>query len=186
MFEKRDYRMYKGINRKDIYPKVCDFWSQHGFYVAQLSPFQIRGESYHQRIGLRREFFLRLDEHEDKTYIDLQFNAKITDEGMVGGVAAAVIAWPVALVGGAISYSEYENEANALMYNFWRFVDETTKQTGTVPPGWTPPPSPFDFLSDHRQTPAPPPQYDTQPCKKCGALLPNNWMACPYCGTEKK
>jgi hypothetical protein len=229
MFDKRDYRRYKNVKRDDIYPKVCDFWARQGFYVAQLSPFQIRGESYHQKIGLRREFYLRLDEQDGNTYIDLQFQAKISDEGAVGGVAAAVIFWPVAVVGGALSYSEYEKEANSLMYNFWIFVDQLTNQRGELPPGWRPP-EPSLFSSPAPQPGPPPPnrQYyqqhpldqkqeppkdnkvkedknptdtdiksstppeelspskETAPCKNCGALLPNNWKACPYCGTLKE
>ncbi len=168
MFEKRDYRMYQGVNREQIYPQICDFWARYGFYVAQLSPFQIQGQSYHQKIGLRREFYLRLDEHQDGTYIDLMFSAKISDEGMIGGIAAAVIFFPIALVGGALSYTEYENEAKNLMGNFWGFVDQITNQRGTY-------------------TNAPPIQpqpqaQDTMPCPGCGAILLNNWKACPYCG----
>jgi hypothetical protein len=218
--------MYKNVKRDDIYPKVCDFWARQGFHVAQLSPFQIRGESYHQKIGLRREFYLRLDESDGNTYIDLQFQARISDEGAVGGVAATVIFWPVAVVGGALSYSEYEKEANNLMYNFWIYVDQLTNQRGELPPGWRPPepsffssptppppppqptqqynqPHPLDQKRDQpdvdkveksktsteSKTSTPPkelsPSQETAPCGSCGALLPNNWKACPYCGTLK-
>ena len=180
MFDKREHRMYESVKRKDIYPKICDFWSRQGFYVAQISPFQIQGQSFYQKIGLHREFFLRLDEEGKNTYIDLQFRAKISNEGMVGGVAAAVIAWPIALVGGALSYDKYETDAKNLMFSFWHFIDKETKQTGTVPPGWSPQPPP----------PPPPPSQpqpqDTEYCVNCGALLPKNWKACPYCGKAKK
>ncbi len=192
MFDKRDCRMYKKIKRDEIYPKICDFWSRQGFYVAQLSPFEIQGQSFYQKIGLHREFYMRLDEQKGNTYIDLQFRAKISDEGMVGGVAAAVIAWPIALVGGALSYDKYETEATNLMYSFWQFIDEETKQTGSIPPGWTPPPS--GGLFSTAPPPPPPPQstppgsapQDTKPCDGCGALLPKNWKACPYCGKGKE
>ena len=75
MFEKREYRMYKGVKREHIYQQVCDFWARSGFYVSQISPFQIQGQSYYQKIGLKREFSLRMDEQEDTTYIDLTLNA---------------------------------------------------------------------------------------------------------------
>lgn len=179
MFEKRDYRMYKGVKREKVYPQICDFWSRQGFYVGQVSPFQISGESFHQNIGLRREFYLRLDEHEGDTYIDLQFRAKISDEGVVGGVAAAVIFWPVAVVGGALSYSEYEKDANNLMYSFWGYVDQITDQRGEAPTGVAPttPPAPPPGQR--------PPSQDTEYCTECGALLPKEWKACPYCGKVK-
>ncbi|UCE35998.1 MAG: hypothetical protein JSW00_10585 [Thermoplasmata archaeon] len=169
MFEKRDYRVYQGVDREQIYQQVCDFWTRQGFYVAQISPFHIQGHSYHQKIGLRREFFLRMNEHDGNTYIDLQLQARISDEGLIGGAAAAIIFWPVAVVGGALSYSEYENDANNLMINFWGFVDQITNIRGT--------------MSQAPQVPSPQPQpQDTIPCQGCGAILLKNWKACPYCG----
>lgn len=168
MFDKRDYRLYEGVKRDQIYQQICDFWARQGFYVAQISPFHIHGQSYHQKIGLRREFFLRMDEHHGNTYVDLQFQAKITDEGLIGGAAAAVIFFPVALVGGALSYTEYESDANNLMGSFWGYLDQITNKRGAF-----------------AQAPAPYPQpapQDTIPCQGCGAILLKNWKACPYCG----
>ena len=171
MFDKREYRMYQGIKREDIYPQVCDFWARQGFYVAQLGPYHIHGQSYYSKIGLKREFYLRMDENQGNTYIDIQFQAKITDTGLVGGAAAAILLWPVAVVGGALSYTEYENDAKNLMWNFWGHVDPLAKQAG-VP---SPPPPPV-------QPPPPAAQQPSVPCQGCGALLPPQWKACPYCG----
>ncbi|NIT56992.1 MAG: hypothetical protein GWN00_12380, partial [Aliifodinibius sp.] len=49
---------------------------------------------------------------------------------MIGGVAAAVLLWPAAVVGGALSYSEYESDAKALMGSFWGYVDSISRTTG--------------------------------------------------------
>ena len=130
MFSKRNYRLYRGVKRESVYPQVCDFWARNGFYVAQVSPYHIRGESYHSKIGLKREFELRLDEQGGDTYADLHFAAKITDTGLIGGAVAAVIFWPVALVGGAISYSDYEGDANNLMGSFWAYLDQVASIPG--------------------------------------------------------
>ncbi len=171
MFDIRDYRMYKGVVRTNIYPQICDFWARQGFYVAQLSPFQIQGQSYQQKIGLKREFFLRMDEHEGGTYIDLNFRAQITDEGLIGGVAAAIIFWPAAIVGGAVSYSEYEKDARNLIGSFWGFVDNMTHISGMIPQPPKPAPPPTET-----------PRSDTSECEYCGAIIITNWKACPYCG----
>jgi hypothetical protein len=168
MFEKRDYRMYQNVKRGDIYTQVCDFWTGQGFYVAQISPFHITGESYHSKVGLKREFSLRIDEQEGGIYLDLEFKAKITDEGLIGGAAATIIFWPVALVGGAYSYTEYENDAQRLMGSFWSYVDGITNSRGAF--AQAPPP------------PAQPPPQETMPCLGCGAILFRHWKACPYCG----
>jgi hypothetical protein len=204
MFEKRDYRVYKGVKTDKIYPQICDFWTRQGFYVAQLSPFQIQGESYQSNIGLRREFYLHLNEQKDSTYIDITFRARVTDTGAVGGAAAAVIFWPAAVVGGALSCA--------------------------VPP--TPPPPPAHYPPPPYAPPPPPPPPPSQPppqqqvpkggskpkdpekkttkettkeslvkppekleeyhpsseksttCSECDALLAKDWKACPYCGKQ--
>jgi hypothetical protein len=170
------------VKRQDLYPQICDYWARQGFYVGQISPFQIRGESYHSNIGLRREFYLRLDEHEGSTYIDLTFRARITDEGAIGGTAAAVLFWPVAVIGGAVSYSEYEKDATNLMYSFWGYVDQTARRKGNEPSDQAHPPPP---PPPPHEKPASPQKVNNIPCNECGALLPKNWKACPYCGTSK-
>jgi hypothetical protein len=237
MFDKREYRMYQGVKRDLIYSQIFNYWTRHGFHVTQISPFHIQGESYQSNIGLRREFYLRLDEYGDSTYIDLTFRARVTDTGAVGGVAAAVIFWPAAVVGGALSYSEFEKDANSLIYHFWGYVDKISNQRGSVPsyPAHFAPPPPPPPQYQH-----PPPQYlqpqeipqptqlpskqtsairpkkkklkskkskpkhpqgdikeppgnlkpisvknNTIPCVDCGASLPLNWKACPYCGKPK-
>jgi hypothetical protein len=173
MFEKREQKVYRGVRRESVYQPVCDFWARQGFYVAQVSPFHIQGTSYYQKIGLRREFWLRLDEQNGDTYMDLMFSARISDEGLIGGAAAAVIFFPVAVVGGAISYGEYEEEARRLMGSFWSFADQQCRITGQ---------------SAAPSQPVPPPQPPTitmAPCGGCGALIPENWKACPYCGNPR-
>lgn len=160
--------MYEGVKKEQIYQQICDFWARQGFYVAQMSPFHIQGQSYHQKIGLRREFFLNMDDRQGATYIDLSFQAKITDEGLIGGAAATIIFWPVALVGGAVSYKEFEDDARNLMGSFWTYVDQITNKRGTFAQAPAPPP--------------PPQPQDTVPCQGCGALLIRSWKACPYCG----
>ena len=170
MLDRREYRTYNGVKKDDIFQRVCEFWSQNGFYVAQISPWHIQGKSYYSKIGLKREFNIYFTEDEGITSIDLNFNASISDEGLVGGVAAAVIFWPVAVVGGAISYSEYENDANQLLTSFWNHVNTIAQTQGqATEPGKKP-------------MPPPPEDIETKFCGGCGALLPENWKACPYCG----
>jgi hypothetical protein len=161
--------MYKNVDRSKIYPLVCDFWARHGFYVGQVSPFNIQGESYHQEIGLRREFDLRIDEDEGDIYITLNFRAVITDEGMSGSQAATIIYWPSEIEGGAISNTEIEKEARNLIGYFWMYIDGVTNKRGTL----SPPPAPPEENK--------PPPESTQ-CEYCGAFIITNWVVCPYCG----
>ena len=43
MFEKREYRMYKGVGKDKLYPEITEFWSSQGFYVSQISPYYLYG-----------------------------------------------------------------------------------------------------------------------------------------------
>jgi len=169
MFDIRDHRMYKNVDRSKIYPMICDFWARQGFYVGQVSPFYIQGQSYHQKIGLRREFDIRIDEHEGDVYINLTFRATITDEGLAGGAAATIIFWPAAIVGGAVSYTEYEKDARNLIGTFWMFVDDITHKKGTL----RRPPEPEEEEK---------PQPESTQCEYCGAFIITTWVVCPYCG----
>jgi hypothetical protein len=175
MFDRRDYRIYQGVNKDGLYPQICDWWARQGFYVAQIYPFHIQGSSYYSKIGLRREFNLRMDDRDGSTHFDLNLRASITDEGLVGGVAAAVLLWPVAVVGGALSYNEYEKDARNLMVAFWTFLDQISGTRGSMAPNIPQPPQP----GSQNQTPH-------VSCKGCGALLPMEWKACPYCGSKMK
>jgi hypothetical protein len=129
MFEKRDYQMFNGTNKEQFYQTACHYWASQGFYVTRQSPYRIQGESFDSRIGLKRKFSLNLHEQEGNTYLDLQFQAKITDIGMFGGLAAAVICLPIALIGGAYSYSEYESDSNDFTNRFWEYMNQIATTT---------------------------------------------------------
>lgn len=153
MFEKREVRHLAGGRRDEVWTKAWDWWSRQGFNLTQTGPYRFHGSSYYARIGLRREFDLILDEATGGTSADLSFEARITDAGVIGGAVAAVIFFPVALVGGAISYVEYESDARNIMAAFWQYISGAAGSAG-IPP----------------------------PCKGCGAALLPDWKVCPYCG----
>ena len=176
MFEKRDYRAIPGAKVADVWAKAWDYWQRAGFALYHVAPNQFTGASYYSNLGLRREILVRFQEANDATYVDLGFRAQITNQGADGGVVAAVVFWPVAAVGGAISWSQYEAEANNLMWGFWQLLWQATEKpsqilaVGSLPYGApyavTPPPGPAS----------------SKACSKCGAGLQADWRACPYCG----
>lgn len=162
MFEKREVRSLPGVRREEIWVKAWDWWSRQGFRVEQTGPYRARGSSFYGRIGLRREFALAIDEAGPNTNVDLSFNASLTDEGLVGGAVAAVLFFPVAVVGGAISYTEYETDAQNLMAAFWQYLFASA---GRGPSSGVPVPPP--------------------PCTGCGSALLPDWRVCPYCGRPR-
>ena len=175
MLEKRDYRAIPGVKAADVWATTWDWWQRAGFALYHVGPNHFTGSSYYSKIGLRREIELRLMEANDSLYVDLAFRARITNEGAVGGAVAAVVFFPVAAVGGAISWSEYENEANNLMWTYWHFLWQTTGKPNQVLYATAPP-----FGTAYPATP-PPPANIAKVCAKCGAGLAADWKACPYC-----
>src|SRR5256712_13786160 len=94
--------------------------------------------------------------------VDLTFSAQITDEGLIAGAVTAVFLLPVAVLGGAVSYAEYETDAQNLIVAFWQVL--------SVPSG----------AATDRPTSAMPAK-----CKGCGAALLPDWKVCPYCGRAR-
>ena len=162
MFEKREVRLFPGLRRDDVWAKAWDWWGRQGFHLTKTGPYRFHGSSYYSRIGLRREFDLIVDDVPNGCNVDLTFSAQITDEGLIAGAVTAVLVLPVAVLGGAVSYSEYETDARNLILVFWQFLS-----MGSGP-------------SAVKSTPAMPP-----PCKGCGSALLPDWKVCPHCGRAR-
>lgn len=163
MFEKREVRIVAGARREQLWAKVWDWWGRQGFHLSQMGPYHLHGTSFYSNIGLRREVDLALEDVSGGTSADLRVNASITDEGVILGGISAVLYFPVAVVGGAVSYSEYETDARNLMIAFWQSVYAPSGAPG----------------SSQAAIPTMPP-----PCPGCGAALLPDWKVCPYCGRK--
>jgi len=176
VLDRRDYRAIPGVKAADVWAKVWDWWQRAGFALYHVGPNHFTGSSYYSRIGLSREIEVRLQEANDALYVDVAFRARITDAGAVGGAAAAVLFWPAAVVGGALSWSEYENEARALLTHFWYFLWHATGTPSQMLFVTTPP-----FGTPYPVTPPTGPPV-ARPCTRCGGQLAPEWRVCPYCG----
>jgi hypothetical protein len=164
VFEKREVRTLPNLRRDDLWNRLWDWWSQRGFQLSKTGSYRFHGSSFHSNIGLRREFDLALSEDSAGTTVDLNVNAKITDEGMVLGAVSAVVFWPAAVVGGALSYTEYESDAANLMRAFWQYLDShSTPGTATA-----------------RRVPV-----AAKPCEGCGSAMLPEWKVCPHCGRPR-
>ena len=164
MFEKREMHFIPASKPADLWPKLWDWWSRQGFQLAQTATHSLHGTSFYSRIGLKREVWFVLTDAPNGSNADLSLNAQITDEGLVLGAVSAVLFLPVAVVGGAISYSEYATDARNLMLAFWQYVYSLGAPPGTPPPRI--------------------PEVPT-PCAGCGAAMLPDWKVCPYCGRAR-
>lgn len=163
MLEKRDIRTIPGVRREEMWAKAWEWWTRQGFQLAQTGPYRCHGTSFYARIGLRREFDLIVDDSKDGCVVDLTFRARITEEGLIVGAITTVVLWPVALIGGAVSYSEYETDARNMMLAFWQYPSH--------PPG--------------APRGGPEPGLPTR-CEGCASGLLPDWKVCPYCGRAKE
>src|SRR6266571_4814731 len=139
MFEKREVRSFPGLRRDDAWRRAWDWWGRQGFQLTKTGPYRFHGSSFYSRIGLRREFDAILDDAEGGTNVDLTFNAQITDEGLIAGAVTAAFLLPVAVLGGAVSYSEYETDARNSVLAFWQFLSAAPtgaadRMTSAMPP----------------------------------------------------
>ena len=162
MFDKREVRFFPGLRRDDAWRKAWDWWGRQGFQLTKTGPYRMHGSSFYSRIGLRREFDAILDDADGGTNVDLTINAQITDEGLIAGAVTAAFLLPVAVLGGAVSYSEYETDARNLVLAFWQFLSGA--------PGGV----------AHRL-----PSSMPAACKGCGAALLPDWKVCPHCGRKR-
>ena len=87
-----------------------------------MGPGQFVGSSA-RRYGLQREATVTVRDLGEQTLVELRMRAHITDEGVIAGGLALVLLWPVAVVGGAVSYARYEEDAINLMSTFWRALE---------------------------------------------------------------
>ena len=158
MFEKREVRSFPNLRREDAWTRSWDWWSRQGFRLTQTGPYRFHVSSFYSRIGLRREFDLVIDEVPGGSSLDLSFHAQITDEGVIAGAVTAVFLLPVAVLGGAVSYTEFESDARNLMLAFWQYLASPPTTTSGAAVGMP------------------------SPCSGCGSALLPDWKACPYCG----
>ena len=176
--ERRDYRVIPGVEVAHVWSKAWDWWQRAGFALAHVGPNHFSGSSVYSKIGLRWEAEVQFTEANEALYADVAFRAHFTEAGAVGGAVAAVLFWPAVVVGGALSWSEYENEANALLANFWRLLWQTTGKPSQIVFATAPP-----FGTPYAVMPPPvPASAAARVCEKCGPGLASGWKACPWCG----
>jgi hypothetical protein len=193
---------------KDLFPFVCDYWRVQGFQVSQPVELQMRGEHFRPKLGLRRVCDARLRESGGSTTVEVSFGAEITTEGAVVGAAAAMVFLPIALVGGAFSWAEFDSEATSMLGGFRQYTYAVALALHEKRPAPAPfaVPSryydPFDLspppaapapaslqarpepaaVATPVSPPAPRPSHPASACAHCGAPVHPVWRACPTCG----
>lgn len=179
LFTKRDHRTITGITKEQAVQAASWFWRSRQFGITFTSPYSLRGEQYYSRLGLRQSVDTWVAEEGGNVAVDLSFSASLTDEGAVVGVVGAVLLLPVTVAVGAVSYIEYENDAQRLMNDFWSYIYNFPKNPS--PPAGPPPPPSWAQGQPAQPVAQPPP---ARACSSCGAQLDADAKFCKLCGTK--
>ncbi len=163
------------------------FWRSRNFGVNFTSPYSLHGEQFYSRLGLRQSIDVWAADEGQNVGVDLSFSAELTDVGAVAGIAGLVILWPVALVGGAVSYVEYENDAQRKMSEFWSYVSAFPKNpqppSGPAPlPPWAQGQAPVQPVAPPAAPPPPP--APMKECPKCAGKNDPDGAFCKHCGAK--
>jgi hypothetical protein len=121
MFEKWESKSYPNTDATSIHKHGFQWWSGTGFRLQETGPGQFRAVSA-SRWGLEREANVTVKDIGGTCVVELRMRANVTTEGVLGGGLALVFLWPVAVIGGAYSYAQYEKDALDLMAAFWGSV----------------------------------------------------------------
>jgi len=164
----------------------------------------MHGEHSRPRLGLRRVCDVWLRESGGSTIVDVSFRAEITTEGAVVGAAAAVIFLPVAVVGGAFSWAEFDSDANGMLNGFRQYtyaVALALHERKAAPAPFAVPSryyDPFDASTVPARVPAPTPaggtiatpaspprvteSVSTAPPTRPASVAGSSVGACAHCG----
>jgi hypothetical protein len=182
LFTKNDRRSFAGISKEQAMQAAGWFWRSRQFGVTYTSPYSLRGGQFYSRLGLRQTVDVWATDDGTGVAVDVTFSAELTDEGAVVGVVGALLVLPVTVAVGAVSYIEYENDAQRLMTEFWNYVYSFPKNP--QPPS-DPTPAPVVAQGQTPQAsaqPKPAPIWRT--CPKCSSTLDMDSKFCKQCGAK--
>jgi len=181
LFTKRDHRIIPGLTKEQAMQAAGWFWRSRNFGVNFTSPYSVHGEQFYSKLGLRQSIDVWAADEGKDVGIDVTFAAELTDVGAVAGVAGLVILWPVALVCGAVSYIDYENDAQRLMAEFWSYANAFPKNP-QPPSAPAPPPAWAQGQQPVQPVAQPPPAPQIKECKFCTGKNDQDSKFCKYCG----
>jgi len=179
LFTKHEQRSIQGITKEQAMQAAGWFWRSRQFGVNFTSPYSAHCEQFYSRLGLRQAVEVFAADDGQNVAVNTSFSAELTDSGAVVGAVGAVLVLPLAAVVGAVSYVEYESDAQRLMNEFWSYLAGFSKNP-QPPAGPVPPPS----WAQLQPQPQAKPGYHTRSCPKCGVFVDDDARFCKHCGAK--
>jgi hypothetical protein len=160
LFSRRDSRTFQ-MTKEDAMTRVSEFLRQAQFHIDFSSPVQLHAEQFYQRLGLRRVMDVWVSDSDSGIVVSIDFSATIGDAETAVGLVGAVLFLPLAVAVGAVSYLDYESDANAMMQSLWAYLSSGQPAPGEVP-----------AMSRRCGNCGLPLDPDARFCKRCGAQAP--------------
>lgn len=174
VFEKFESWTFRSPAPTELFPAAWNFWAQRGYALHSTGPYALQGRSFQSRIGIHRVVDLTVLPSGTGTTVQLRYRADVSPEAAAGGVVAAVILLPLAVVGAAISWHEYESDWSRERWEFWNFLVTASK---AEPATGVPTPTPPDAAPASAPSgPAP------STCPACRAAVTGEGRFCSSCG----
>ncbi|MCX8173129.1 MAG: zinc ribbon domain-containing protein [Thermoplasmata archaeon] len=182
MFEKREQRVFANADLSVMYAKSMEFWRAQGFNLMEFGNSTFAGEHFTSKLGLKRKVQIQLLKPGENVLVDATFCAEITETGAVAGAIGAVLLFPVAVAVGAVSYFEYENDADNLMRAFWQYLYliAASPDKNILPPVLPTPEQQMATTASITSS-----QSQQVYCKHCGAKIETDSKFCRYCGGKQ-
>jgi hypothetical protein len=172
LFTKHEHRVFPGLTKEQAVQGASWFWRSRQFGINFQSPYALAGAQYYSRMGLRQQVHITCFEMGQGAGVDVSFSGELTDEGAMVGAVGAILVLPVAVAVGAVSYIEYENDANRLLSDFWTYMSSYSSERK--------PPAEGGSAPSWAEGGGPP---KARACSSCGAPADPDSRFCKHCGT---
>lgn len=182
LFTKHEHRTLEELTKEQVMQAAGWFWRSRQFGVNYTSPYSVHCEQFYSKLGLRRSVDLYAVDEAKNVGVDINVSAELTDEGAILGAVGAVLILPVAAVVGAVSYVEYESDAQRMMNEFWIYLGGFSKNP-QPPLGPVSPPS-WAQAQPTQAVAEPKPVYHTKSCANCGVFVEEDSKFCKHCGKK--
>ena len=159
VFEKFETWTFDSPAPPKVYSASWEFWGQRGYQLTSAGPVSFRGRSYQSKLGIHRVVTITVLPSDAGSSVQINFRADIRADVAAGGVVVAILLLPVAAVGAAISWHEYERDWSQERWDYWNYL--TGKLMFAPGAGLRPPPPPGSPLTTALSSPPPPPSAAT-------------------------
>jgi hypothetical protein len=156
VFEKFEAWTFLTPGPTELFAASWQFWGQRGYDLKSMGPSRFQGRSFQSTLGIHRVVDLTVLAAGSGSVVQTRFRADVREDVALGGVVVAVLLLPLAVVGAAISWHEYETDWSQERWAFWNFLVGGGKAQPAPNAPVPAAPAPPSALS---QTPAPPADF---------------------------